>query len=187
MFHLHQCFYHVVWRHSWVTLETPFFCLEFHFQIRFWDSERLWAVVQRSEVIRKNLTCIELHRNYRVFFLSDFIKFIWTLHVYVKKCAHSFMQRGQIAHTGRKLCLKMLSATGKKTDICAQKKHLPGYSCRIECHFPASSLTYVTGIQQHAFEMRNALVWSSLDAPECWSLFGRGTSGSLAMPDVLVK
>lgn len=99
--------------------KPPSFGPEFQFQFSEKDCGQMFRGQRWSGKTWPALKFIQI----TVFFKSDFIKFIWTLHVDVKKkCAHSFVQRGQIAHTGRKLCLKMLSATGKKTDICAQKK-----------------------------------------------------------------
>lgn len=117
-------------------------------------------------------------------FLSDFIKFIWTLHVHV--CTQLCAMGLNCSHRQKIMPQNVICHREKDWHLC-MKNHLPGYSCRIECHFPASSLTYGTRIQQRAFETTNTPAQSPLGMPEPWSLFGRGASASLAMPDVLVK
>lgn len=91
-------------------------------------------------------------------FLSDFIKFIWTLHWHVKKVCTQVCAMGlNCSHRQKIMSQNVICHREKDWHFCT--KNFPGHSCRIESHFPASSLTYGTGIQQCA-EMTSAPVRS---------------------------
>lgn len=56
------------------------------------------------------------------FFLSDFIKIIWTLHVYGKKCAHSFCATGpNCSHRQKIMPQNVISHREKDWHLCTKK------------------------------------------------------------------
>lgn len=90
-----------------------------------------WAAVDVSAgaEVKGDPEELDLHRFLRTVFkihhfkakLQFSISFNSIVNVHFQKSVHSFEQWGWTAHTGRKLCLKMLSATGKNTDICGRR------------------------------------------------------------------
>lgn len=71
------------------------------------------------------------------FFSSDFIKIIWTLHVYGKKCAHSFCATGpNCSHRQKIMPQNVISHREKDWHLCT-KKTSSGIFLQVWVSFPS--------------------------------------------------
>lgn len=113
-------------------------------------------------------------------FLSDFFKFIWTLHWHVKKSVHTALCNGaKLLTQAENYVSKCYLPQGKRLTFLHEK--LSGIFLQDWESFPS--------ILSDIWNRDPAMCWNDKrpGAVPLWSLFGRRASASLAMPDVLVK